>query len=414
MLVSKVLDIKSRVKHRITDYINENSDEIGFKFIIKFCFDHYCFIAGSYEDFLSNNRPKKRALIYWIYNILMWLINIRFLLLAVINKPWIWTLFAEPIYIMRKPNVVSLALFICGVFSSIGQMIFFNFENCLEMKPILHLYSTNRYHYRLSDRYYRKFCLKSRFMAKYFLGPFYRSMVFGLILFYIGLTIKAYFDSDFEFSIIITIPNAIVLFVWINHCFAVVWVGVVFLYIISLHLKYSFRQLKDMMKQNLKSRNLVLLIDKIHKHDYYSKLTLDWNKHFKYILFIIYFLKTPLLNIVLYLTVSEVNTYLRLFWGFIAFNFTYTAFIANYICSSVSSSAHDFTSDLYAFLSNKRIIIPVQHRLKISGFIEKLCGPVIGYYCYDLFPFTNYEFYEYVSIVLSNYSLMNDLIFNVH
>ncbi len=68
-------------------------------------------------------------------------------------------------------------------------------------------------------------------------------------------------------------------------------------------------------------------------------------------------------------------------------------FIANYISSSLSSSAHDFISHLYAFLSNKRF--SVQHRLKISAFVEKLCGPVIGYYFYDLFPFTNYEFYEY-------------------
>ncbi len=220
MLGSKVLDIKFGVKHRITNYINENSDEIGFEFIGKFCIDHYCFIAGSYEDFLNNNKPKKRVIIVWIYNILMWLMNIRFLLLAIINKPWIWTLFAEPIYIIRKPNVISLALFVCGVVASFFQIIFFNTENRLEMRPILQLYSTNRYHYGLSDRYYRKFCLKSRFMAKYFLGPFFRITAFGLILFYISLIIKAYFDSDFEFSIIIAIVNTIVSFVWLNHCFA--------------------------------------------------------------------------------------------------------------------------------------------------------------------------------------------------
>jgi hypothetical protein len=87
MLVSKVLDIKFGVKHRINNYINENSDEIGFKFIGKFCVDHYCFIAGSYEHLLNNIRPKKRKLIFWIYNILMWFWSIRCLLLAIVNKP---------------------------------------------------------------------------------------------------------------------------------------------------------------------------------------------------------------------------------------------------------------------------------------------------------------------------------------
>jgi hypothetical protein len=413
MLVSKVLDIKFGVKHRIINYVNENSDEIGFKFIAQFCVDHYCLIAGSYEDFLNNNRPKKRALIYWIYNILMWLMSIKFLLLAIINKPWIWTLFNEPIYIISKPDVIALGFFICGFISAIGQITFFNFENRPETRPILQLYSTNRYHYGLSDRNYRKFCLKSRFLAKYFLGPLFRTVVFGSTLFYIGIIIKAYFYSDFEFSIIISILNTILTLVWINHNFAVIWAVFVFFYIVSLHLKYSFRQIKDMMKQNIRYENSVLIIDKIHKHDYYSKLTLDWNQHFKYMLFIVYFLTPPLLNIILNYAIFEVDIYLRIFCGFMIFNFYYIILIANYICSSLSSSAHDFTSDLYSFLSNKRIIIPVQHRLKISAFAEKLCGPVIGYYCYDVFHYTSYTFYEYISIVSCNYILMSNLIFNV-
>jgi hypothetical protein len=52
MLISKILDIIFGVKHRFINYIDENSDEIGFKFIEQFCVDYYCFIAGSYEDFL--------------------------------------------------------------------------------------------------------------------------------------------------------------------------------------------------------------------------------------------------------------------------------------------------------------------------------------------------------------------------
>jgi hypothetical protein len=30
-----------------------------------------------------------------------------------------------------------------------------------------------------------------------------------------------------------------------------------------------------------------------------------------------------------------------------------------------------------------------------------------------LFPFTNFEFYEYVSFIFSNYVLMNSLLFDV-
>jgi hypothetical protein len=153
-------------------------------------------------------------------------------------------------------------------------------------------------------------------------------------------------------------------------------------------------------------------MDKIHKHDYYSKLTLDWNQVFKYILFIGYFLTPLTLNILLHLALFEEIIYLRIFYGLLVFCLYFAIFIVKYICTSLSSSAHDFTSDLYAFLSNKRIIIPVEHRLKISAFVEKLSGSVIGYYCYDFFPLTSYAFYEYILMVSANYFLMSNLIFN--
>jgi hypothetical protein len=411
MLVSKILRLKFRVKHRINNYIEENSDEIGFQYIIKYLVNHYCISGASFEDLMNNNRPKKRVIIFWTYYVFLWIINIKLLLLAIINKPWIWTLFADPLYITGKGNLMALCAGICGICASIVNTLFIMFENRSEFKSILQMYSKNRNHYGLGNQYYPKFCLKLKFMAKFVLGPLFRIAVFGVIIFYVGLIIKAYFDS--EFSIIKSILSIIVIFISLNHCFAVVWAGFVLFYIMSLHLKYNFRQMKDSMKRSLRSRNLVLLMDVIHRHNHYSELTFEYNKLFKYALAIIYFLFTPIVNILIYMTTFEVNYLLRIFYALTAIVLSLLVFIANYISSSLSSSAHDFTFDLYSFLFNTRIIISVQHRLKISAFIEKLCGPVIGYYCYNLFSFTNYEFYEFVSFVFSNYVLMNSLLFSV-
>jgi hypothetical protein len=129
-------------------------------------------------------------------------------------------------------------------------------------------------------------------------------------------------------------------------------------------------------------------MDVIQKHNHYSELTLQYNKLFKYILALVYFITVPVINILVYMTTYEVNFLLPIFYSLITINFSILAFIANYISSSLSSSAHDFTSDLYTFLTSKRI--PVEHKLKICAFIEKLCGPVFGYHCYDLFAFTKY------------------------
>ena len=52
----------------------------------------------------------------------------------------------------------------------------------------------------------------------------------------------------------------------------------------------------------------------------------------------------------------------------------------------------------------------IKQRLKLLSFIEKLSGREIGFYCYDLFPMNNYEFYQYLYICGSNYFLFLSLI----
>jgi hypothetical protein len=99
----------------------------------------------------------------------------------------------------------------------------------------------------------------------------------------------------------------------LDDCFAGVMAGAVVFYKVSLHVKHNFRQIKDSMKPNLKSRNLVLLMDAIREHNHYSELTLECNKFFKYVLAIVYFVFTPIVNLIVYYSLSEVNPYLRTF-----------------------------------------------------------------------------------------------------
>ncbi len=117
---------------------------------------------------------------------------------------------------------------------------------------------------------------------------------------------------------------------------------------------------------------------------------------------------TPDLDILIHLTIyKSINTYMRVFYGLIFFHLFLAIFIFNYILGSVSTAAHEPTPHfLVKYKCNLKL------KLKITGFIEKLGGPVIGFYCYNLFPFTTYELYEYLVFVSSNYFLLNDLIFN--
>ncbi len=134
---------------------------------------------NSFEDFMNYTKPIKRRIIVWIYFILLCIITLRFLLLAIINEPWIWILFADPIYVMRKPNLIALCVGICGLFATIIKSMIVYMEESPELQPIIQLYFCNRNHYGLRNRYYRKFCLKSKFMTKCFLGTFFKLTVFS-------------------------------------------------------------------------------------------------------------------------------------------------------------------------------------------------------------------------------------------
>jgi hypothetical protein len=49
------------------------------------------------------------------------------------------------------------------------------------------------------------------------------------------------------------------------------------------------------------------------------------------------------------MTAFEVNYVLRIFYAFLAIGAPLVIFIVNYISSSLSASAHDFTADLYTY-----------------------------------------------------------------
>jgi hypothetical protein len=126
----------------------------------------------------------------------------------------------------------------------------------------------------------------------------------------------------------------------------------------------------------------------------------------------VYFCDTPAIDILLHLTIYSKNLYLRSFYALFLAQAVILLFIFTFMISRVSVVAHNVSSDIHKFLSKKYTTkIELINKLKISAFIEKLYGSCIGYYCFDLFPFTTFEFYQYMYFISGTYFLLNDLIF---
>ena len=85
-------------------------------------------------------------------------------------------------------------------------------------------------------------------------------------------------------------------------------------------------------------------------------------------------------------------------------------FSVNLLSSQISQSSHKPYNNLFKFLIQKRFPLSLRVKLKIVGLIEKLSGPDIGFYCWNLFPMNNYTFYEYVCNYFVTYFLILTLI----
>ena len=143
------------------------------------------------------------------------------------------------------------------------------------------------------------------------------------------------------------------------------------------------------------------IINYIIDHDKACRLTFQANSYIKYHLLIYYYLIVPALDLAIICILSESNIYIRNCIIFIVLIFIFNSYLMTFILSFIAREAHSSYSILNSMIARNRL--PIRVRLKVLALIERLSGPVIGLYCYDLFPFTNYEFFLFVVNCVSNF-----------
>ena len=259
----------------------------------------------------------------------------------------------------------------------------------------------------LKDKYRKKFCIQLKILTKYLLKPVYYPIV---LITSITLSIPPLIEYFYN-GIFITIFWNICFIITMASFFGIALTAFQAFYFSLFYLKYKFQQINDQIEDCLKNRNTFLLLKTVVKHNSISDMTKKLNLKTKYriILFILYFMVRPAVNVLIYLTqLSETHLMAKIAATSVAVFGVCILFTLNYFCASLIRFAHQSYNILYAFLIKNRVTIKQQ--LKILSLIEKLSGRDIGFYCYDLFPLNNYEFYEFVSGWAKNYFLILDLI----
>jgi len=392
---------------------NNDDDPFGYLALIKFFNDHHIIISPSIDGYINGNRPLKRIIIVYSHVVIEWIVILRFLILAFTNKPWISGSLGDPLYLLETEGLIYFAFISLALTGAIGQwiLLYYEKESGLSFMTFLQEVMDNTTQYKLEPRNYIRFCKISKFLIRWFIGPFFKVLILIQPIILTPLLIKAYFDPDMDFSIITLILSFLLFLIWFRHCFALALSTFIFITISSLYFKYQFRQIKEKIKKYIKLDFSCLIIGAINEHKYCTQQIQSFNRVFSLALFNVYFFVTPGVDILAHLIIyKSVNVYMRIIYCFVTFQVVFGLYIYTYIASSLSSAAHDFTSDLYGYIVRKRSNL--KHKLKISAFIEKLDGSTIGIYCYNLFAFTTIEFYQYLAFISSNYILLNGLLFD--
>ena len=151
------------------------------------------------------------------------------------------------------------------------------------------------------------------------------------------------------------------------------------------------------------------MMSALNDHNYCCRKTSQLNKTFNYLIIAMYFVAKPTLNILAYITHAKDTHHLTRMAATNILIVCITAiFSVTLLCASVTSCAHKPLKHMYQ-LFQKNKVSPI-HKLKALAFIEKLSGPDIGFYCYNLYPMNNNQFYKSTCGWAYNYFLVMNLI----
>jgi len=94
---------------------------------------------------------------------------------------------------------------------------------------------------------------------------------------------------------------------------------------------------------------------------------------------------------------GKTNEIVRALAIFVSIITIFVMTIPNYSMSMIPREIKSLYPKLNSLIVRGRLHLRV--KLKICSLTERISGSVIGLYCFDFFPFTNYEFYFSLSTV---------------
>ena len=404
-LFRKLLVKSKEVKLKYSD------ESIAIEKIEKFCKTFSIFSFDSFEDYVNKIRRKSSLISVLLSRIVFVLFMMKNLILVAKDNRLIRILTNDPNYLMSKPRLMGPLFSVCVFTVVLLGFYFLNEEYKYNFYPIIFLQKMKRKTLliKLSAMNKIKFARRINIFTDYSLKIFFPIISINVIVVVCVFMVIAYMDPGNGYFIGILIFWCMIIILWSIFFYSFVAFGITLWYLITLFLIYKFKEINELIVKSFKFGNKYSLINAIQQHNTVSVLTQKINKSFSVFTFIIYYFGTPGLQLILYSIHEKSST---LYWQLIAtvlFITIYTfIFTMNMMSVYLAKIAHKPSRTIYKYLLKHRL--PIKQKLKIQDFTEHLSGHTIGFYCLNMFPMNNYEFYSYLMISSSNYILfLNNL-----
>ena len=337
----------------------------------------------------------------------------RFFLSSVFNNKTMITLMCDGHYLMSNPRILSIFVSLnCFVVLFIGLLLQMN-----EMKYKLYLLTfLHQWKHRqlipLNDKNNRKLGIVINLMVKLLMKQGFWPLVVFSSLMFIGSSVFAYFDHKYDFFIPSLVFFNICVVIWILQHYCIVSAGFVAWSVPLFYLKFKFKEIQENIQICIKQNNFNALKNVISQHNSLVIQTEQVNEVFRFVVLILYYVASPGLMLLLYLSHAKDSSPLsRPIFVFLVSVAAFVVFYLNFFCAQISHLALKPRVLMFKFLVEHRLNI--RDRIKIMQFIEKLSGSDIGFHCWNLFPMNNYTFYGYVANCACTYFLILEFIGNI-
>ena len=407
--------LKSKIRRKVARTYDAN---YFLSELIEFMIKTRIVIHDSIDNYDERRLSRSRLVQCYVLRLFIITFYIRFVLPAIFPKQWLIELVSNPLqlFFVNGTRIDNNYFRLLSLMISQGPLIILILLMILQLTEVK--YTNTQYnfiidyikrrHLHLSYKNERKLSIKSNLVYIILIKVILPPLILFILMCFITSNILLYMDSNYNFSMlsIIFFNITFIFFLW--QFFGLIFIAIIHCTFTVLYIRYKFYEINDRFLLCLRFKNFSHL-QIIAQHNHICQLIQDINQIYKWYIFILYYFANPTLLVLLKISQGDnLNLIGKLFIIIVFIVIFGGCIVANLFSSRVNKALILPLKYLHRYMAENQL--PLKQRLKTMEMIERLSGPDIGFYCYDLFPMNSYEFYLYVANCCMNYFLINDLL----